>query len=96
MTNIMTLFLSYAESSPSKKEYKRNIKSFAWAWVLVGVGERERKGSWEWGTWSKYFIHMYENRTIKSVEIVLRRRREGIKWSDTRGEINWGTLYAYM
>jgi hypothetical protein len=24
-------------------------------------------------TWLKYFIHIHENRTIKSVEIVLRR-----------------------
>jgi hypothetical protein len=46
-----------------------------WGWILV---ERrvngESAGGW---TWSSYFVYLYENRIMKPVEIILRRRPGG-------------------
>jgi hypothetical protein len=49
----------------------------------VGVG----KGIMKWWRW-KYFVFTYENRTIKPIEIVLRRGAERIKEKDGGGESN--------
>jgi hypothetical protein len=43
---------------------------FFWGRVSVG-GEGTRKG----GIWWMYFVPMYENRKMKPLEIVLRRRK---------------------
>jgi hypothetical protein len=41
------------------------------------------EGDWSGGIRSMYFIYLYENRTIKPVEIVLTRREgdEGEGWT---------------
>jgi hypothetical protein len=49
-------------------------------------GEGIKKG--EGQIWRKYFVFMYENRTVKLVKIVLRRGEEGIKKKDGGGEFN--------
>jgi hypothetical protein len=59
--------------------------------VGTSRGREKGKGEGEW-VWSKYFISMYENRTMKPVEIVLRRGSE--KERDRGCEFDWGTLYA--
>jgi hypothetical protein len=55
--------------------------------ILIPVGERKEQGNGErWWIWWKYFIFMYENRTMKPVDIDL--RREG-GWEELwRGESN--------
>jgi hypothetical protein len=45
-------------------------------WVIVR-GERVNGEGEEEQIWSMYFILMYENMTMKSVEIVLRKGEEG-------------------
>jgi hypothetical protein len=55
----------------------------------VGRGRVKRK--FEKGQiWLIYFIYWYENRTMKPLEIVL-RRGEGMRKNDGGGEPNQGT-----
>jgi hypothetical protein len=56
-------------------------------WILVG-GARVNGGG---QIWSMYVIYLYEYRTIKSAEIVLRRGM-GVKENDGGIESNQGTL----
>jgi hypothetical protein len=42
--------------------------------------------------WWKYFVFMYENRTMKPVGSVLRLRGRGIKEKDRGGKSNLGIL----
>jgi hypothetical protein len=53
--------LSYAKWNPP-----------VWRWVPEEGGRVKAEGEGE-RIWSKYFIPMYENRTMKTVDIVLRR-----------------------
>jgi hypothetical protein len=53
---------------------------------------RQNERRW---TWSKYFVYVYEGRTIKPVEILL-RRGEVMRENDVRGESNQGGLQVYM
>jgi hypothetical protein len=41
---------------------------------IIGRGKMKGRG-WQ-GTWLMYFMHMCENRTMKSAEIVLRKGEE--------------------
>jgi hypothetical protein len=56
-----------------------------------GEGEGKRKGEGE-QMWWKYFVFMYENRTMKPVGSVLRLRGRGIKEKDRGGKSNLGIL----
>jgi hypothetical protein len=39
-----------------------------------------------------YFVYLHENRTVKSIKIVLRRQGMRMRENDGRGKSNQGTL----
>jgi hypothetical protein len=67
-----------------KKKKEKHDRSFPRV-STSGMGVDIRKGEWRW-TWWIYFVFIYENRRMKSVEIVLRREwggEEGERWRDS-------------
>jgi hypothetical protein len=59
-----------------KNEGQEGKISLFWGGVII-VGDAWAQGKGEWGwIWRMYFLPIYENRRMKSVEIVLRNGRD--------------------
>jgi hypothetical protein len=54
---------------------------------IIGRGRVAREGEGG-GICSRYFVYMYENREVKSVEVDLRRMGAGTRKNDGRNESN--------
>jgi hypothetical protein len=68
-------------------EGQKGKMGHVWGWVSVG-GERINREGEGGQIRLMYFVYMYEDRTVKPIEIVLRRGWQEMKENDGVGESN--------
>jgi hypothetical protein len=72
-----------------------NLGGLVWGCVLPRMGRINTEGREGW-IWLMYFIYVHENRTIKPVQIVLRKGKEERKENNEGVESNQSTVQTCM